>query len=130
MKLRTLAKASAVKSGVISQAEAKTNPYVLKIAMRQLSGWTSAGLGRCIQTLAWADEQSKTNGGDPVYEAKTNPYVLKIAMRQLSGWTSAGLGRCIQTLAWADEQSKTNGGDPVYALERAIILIGSKGREH
>ena len=63
-------------------------------------------------------------------EAKTNPYVLKIAMRQLSGWTSAGLGRCIQTLAWADEQSKTNGGDPVYALERAIILIGSKGREH
>ena len=83
MKLRTLAKASAVKSGVISQAEAKTNPYVLKIAMRQLSGWTSAGLGRCIQTLAWADEQSKTNGGDPV-----------------------------------------------YALERAIILIGSKGREH
>ena len=67
MKLRTVAKASAVKAGTISQAEAKTNPWVLKNAMRQLSGWTSDGLGRCIQTLAWADEQSKTNGGDPVY---------------------------------------------------------------
>ncbi|NMM94328.1 DNA polymerase III subunit delta [Bifidobacterium oedipodis] len=67
MKLRTVAKASAVKSGTISQAEAKTNPWVLKNAMRQLGGWTSQGLGRSIQTLAWADEQSKTNGGDPMY---------------------------------------------------------------
>lgn len=67
MKLRTLAKASAVRSGKISQAEAKTNPWVLKNTMRQLSGWTSDGLSRCIQTLAWADEQNKTNGGDPVY---------------------------------------------------------------
>ena len=49
------------------QAQAKTNPWVLKNAMRQLSGWTSAGLGQCIRMLAWADEQSKTNGGDPVY---------------------------------------------------------------
>ena len=67
MKLRTIAKASAVRSGTISQAEAKTNPWVLKNAMRQLSGWTSAGLAHCIRMLAWADEQSKTNGGDPLY---------------------------------------------------------------
>ncbi len=67
MKLRTLAKASAVRSGVISQAEAKVNPWVLKNSMRQLSGWTSAGLSRCIQKLAWVDEQNKSNGGDPVY---------------------------------------------------------------
>ncbi|PJM73134.1 DNA polymerase III subunit delta [Bifidobacterium primatium] len=67
MKLRTLAKASAVRAGTISQAEAKTNPWVLKNAQRQLSGWTSAGLAHCIGMLAWADEQSKTNGGDPVY---------------------------------------------------------------
>ncbi|WEV68338.1 DNA polymerase III subunit delta [Bifidobacterium sp. ESL0769] len=67
MKLRTLAKASAVRSGSISQAEAKTNPWVLRNATRQLSGWTSEGLSRCIQTLAWADEQNKTNGGDPMY---------------------------------------------------------------
>ncbi|MDF7640898.1 DNA polymerase III subunit delta [Bifidobacterium sp. ESL0784] len=67
MKLRTLAKASAVRSGSISQAEAKTNPWVLRNATRQLSGWTSDGLSRCIQMLAWADEQNKTNGGDPMY---------------------------------------------------------------
>ncbi|WEV63316.1 DNA polymerase III subunit delta [Bifidobacterium sp. ESL0732] len=67
MKLRTLAKASAVRSGSISQAEAKTNPWVLRNATRQLSGWTSDGLSRCIQTLACADEQNKTNGGDPMY---------------------------------------------------------------
>ncbi|KAB8295512.1 DNA polymerase III subunit delta [Bifidobacterium avesanii] len=71
-KLRTLAKASAVKSGVISAAETKTNPWVLRNATRQLDGWTSAGLSRCIQTLAWADEQSKTNGGDPLYALETS----------------------------------------------------------
>ncbi|PLS24501.1 DNA polymerase III subunit delta [Bifidobacterium imperatoris] len=67
MKLRTLAKAAAVKSGTISQAEAKTNPWVLRNATRQLGGWTSAGMSHCIRMLAWADEQSKTNGGDPLY---------------------------------------------------------------
>lgn len=67
MKLRTLAKASAVKSGVISQAESKTNPYILRKSMALLSGWTSVGLGTCIQALADADEQCKTNGGDPIY---------------------------------------------------------------
>jgi DNA polymerase III subunit delta len=66
MKLRTLAKAAAVRSGSISQAEAKTNPWVLKNAMNQLNGWTSDGLSRCIQMLAWVDEQNKT-GGDPMY---------------------------------------------------------------
>ena len=67
MKLRTMAKASAVRSGTISEAEAKTNSWVLKNATRQLPGWTSDGMSRCIQMLAWADEQSKTNGSDPVY---------------------------------------------------------------
>ena len=67
LKLRTLAKASAVRSGFITQAEAKINPWVLNNAKRQLSGWTSDGMARCIRALAWADEQSKTNGGDPIY---------------------------------------------------------------
>ena len=67
-KLRTLAKASAVRSGAIARSEANIkSDYVFKLATRQLSGWSSPGLARCIQTLAWADEQSKTNGGDPVY---------------------------------------------------------------
>ncbi|MBW3092299.1 DNA polymerase III subunit delta [Bifidobacterium sp. 82T10] len=67
MKLRGLAKASAVRAGTISQAEANMNPWVLRNAQRQLGGWTSDGMSRCIRLLAWADEQSKTNGGDPVY---------------------------------------------------------------
>ncbi|MBW3087811.1 DNA polymerase III subunit delta [Bifidobacterium sp. 82T24] len=67
MKLRTMAKASAVRVGTISQSEANINPWVLKNAGRQLSGWSSDGMRRCIGMLAWADEQSKTNGGDPVY---------------------------------------------------------------
>ena len=67
MKLRGLAKASAVRSGTLSMAEAKMNQWVLKNSMRQLGGWTSDGMARCVRMLAWADEQSKTNGGDPVY---------------------------------------------------------------
>lgn len=67
LKMRTLAKAAAVRGGQISQAEARTNPWVLKNAQRQLPGWTSQGLSACIQTLAWADEQCKTNGADPAY---------------------------------------------------------------
>ena len=81
MKLRTLAKASAVRSGVISTAEAKTNPWVLKNAMRQLGGWTSAGLASCIQMLAWADEQSKTNGGDPVYALERSIELIAVKGR-------------------------------------------------
>lgn len=64
-KLRTLAKAAAVRSGTISVAEAGMPGWMLQRA--RLGGWTSAGLSQCIQTLAWADEQSKTNGGDPLY---------------------------------------------------------------
>lgn len=67
LKLRMLAKASAIRSGTISPAEAKASPWQIKAASRQLSGWTSAGLGRCIEALAQADESSKSNGGDPVY---------------------------------------------------------------
>lgn len=64
-KLRGVAKAAAVKSGTISTAEAGMPSWMLKRV--RLGGWTSAGLSACVQMLAWADEQSKTNGGDPVY---------------------------------------------------------------
>ncbi len=67
VKLRTMAKASAVRAGTITAAEAKASPWILRNATRQLGGWTSDGMSRCIQMLAWADEQSKTNGSDPVY---------------------------------------------------------------
>ncbi|WP_125963248.1 DNA polymerase III subunit delta [Bifidobacterium dolichotidis] len=67
MKLRTMAKASAVNSGQITHAEAKMAPWMLRNATKQVRGWTSAGLSRCIRLLAWADEQCKTNGSDPSY---------------------------------------------------------------
>ncbi|MCH4160749.1 MAG: DNA polymerase III subunit delta [Bifidobacterium sp.] len=67
LKLRMLAKAAAIQSGSISQAEAKASPWQIRAASRQLSGWTSAGLGRCIEALAAADESSKSSRGDPVY---------------------------------------------------------------
>ena len=66
-KLRTIAKASAVRSGALTQSEAKIHPWVLKQTMRELPRWTSPGLATCIERLAWADEQCKSNGGDPVY---------------------------------------------------------------
>jgi DNA polymerase-3 subunit delta len=67
LKLRMLAKAAAIKSGSISQAEAKASPWQIRAANRQLPGWTSQGLGRCIEALAVADESSKSSAGDPVY---------------------------------------------------------------
>ena len=64
MKLRTMAKASAVRAP-FPRPRRKRTPWVLKNATRQLSGWTSSGMSACIQMLAWADEQSKTNGSGP-----------------------------------------------------------------
>ncbi|MBT1171808.1 DNA polymerase III subunit delta [Bifidobacterium sp. MA2] len=64
-KLRNVAKASAVKTGAISASEAGMPSWMLKRV--RLGGWTSQGLSNCIRTLAWADEQSKSNGGDPMY---------------------------------------------------------------
>lgn len=74
MKLRTIAKASAVRAGTISQAEAKTNPWVLKNAMRQLGGWTSAGprgIGSVMLALGGGAKQN--DGGEPGICAGTLP---------------------------------------------------------
>lgn len=67
MKLRSLAKASAVRAGSITAAEAKMQPWLIRKTQRQLAGWSSQALGRCVRRLAWADEQCKTNGGDAAY---------------------------------------------------------------
>jgi DNA polymerase-3 subunit delta len=68
MKLRTLGKAAAVQSGTASVAEAKVKPWQLKTANRQLSGWTSDALARCVEAVAHCDEVAKTSGGDAVFE--------------------------------------------------------------
>lgn len=67
LKLRMMGKVSAIESGAISQAEAGASPWQLRSAKRQLRGWTSRGLGRCIEALADADERCKGAGGDPEY---------------------------------------------------------------
>lgn len=66
-KVRCIALAMAVRNGTISQAEAKVNPWALKMAMRQLAGWSSAGVSQCLQSLAWADEQCKGGSSDANY---------------------------------------------------------------
>lgn len=66
-KIRCIALAMSVRNGTISQAEAKVNPWALKMAMRQLAGWNSAGAAKCLQSLAWADEQCKGGSSDANY---------------------------------------------------------------
>lgn len=67
LKLRVLGKQAAIQAGTISTAEAKSAYWQLRDARRQLRGWTSQGLADCIEALAAADEECKTNGGDAEY---------------------------------------------------------------
>lgn len=66
-KVRLIALAMAVRNDTISSAEAKANPWALKMAMRQLAGWSSAGVSKSLQALAWADEQCKGGSSDANY---------------------------------------------------------------
>ena len=66
-KVRVIALAMAIRNGTISSAEAKVNPWALKMAMRQLAGWNNAGVSQCLQSLAWADEQCKGGSSDANY---------------------------------------------------------------
>lgn len=66
-KVRLIALAMAVRNGTISSAEAKANTWALKMAMRQLAGWSSAGVSKSLQALAWADEQCKGGSSDANY---------------------------------------------------------------
>ncbi|WP_018143505.1 DNA polymerase III subunit delta [Alloscardovia criceti] len=66
--LRTLAKLAAVESGQVSRADVGlTNNWVYNKAKRNLRGWNSEGLAHAIQMCAWADEQCKSSGTDPLY---------------------------------------------------------------
>ena len=79
MKLRSMAKASAVRAGTITQAESNMAPWMLRNASKQLPGWTSAGMAQCFSQLAWADEQCKTNGSDPIYALE---HVIELISRK------------------------------------------------
>lgn len=67
VKMRIIAKAIAVKNGEISNAQAKVNPWALKMAMRDLGGWNENGIRRCFKCLAWADEQCKGGASNADY---------------------------------------------------------------
>ncbi|MUH60220.1 DNA polymerase III subunit delta [Bifidobacterium sp. GSD1FS] len=67
LQLRNLAKAAAIRQGDISKHDANINEWALRTANNRLAGWTSQGISNCIQRLAWADEQSKTSGSDPLF---------------------------------------------------------------
>lgn len=68
MKLRTMAKVAG-SNGSGGQLAGKLGmaPWQVDRARKDLQGWTDAGLGRSIETLADADEQVKGLGRDPVY---------------------------------------------------------------
>ena len=65
MKLRTIAKASAVKAGTITQAQAKTNPWVLKNAMRQLSVGPRRDSGSASACSPGRTNRAKPTGATP-----------------------------------------------------------------
>lgn len=67
MKCRQMAKASAVRQGDVNANEVHMKEWMIRNATKQLNGWTSQGLSNVFQHLAWADEQCKTNGADPIY---------------------------------------------------------------
>ena len=65
--MRKLAKAAAVSAGSISVQQAGIPEWQLNRARGHLRGWTGPGMAACFEAWAKADEQCKTNGGDPVY---------------------------------------------------------------
>jgi DNA polymerase III subunit delta len=80
MKIRTMAKVSGTRGGSGQLAgQLGLAPWQIDRARRDLSGWTSEGLGRCIQALAAADENVKGASRDPVYVLET--VVATIAAR-------------------------------------------------
>ncbi len=75
-KIRLIALAIAVRNGTISSAEAKVNPWALKMAMRQIAGWNSSGISKCLQSLAWADEQCKGGASDANYALEKSIMII------------------------------------------------------
>lgn len=64
-KLRDVAKVSAFNAGTIGASELGMPPWRRRYV--RLGGWATPGMAACIRMLAWADEECKTNGGDPMY---------------------------------------------------------------
>jgi DNA polymerase-3 subunit delta len=67
-KIRTMAKVSGTRGSAAEVAKRfGLAPWQVERAIRDLRGWTDAGLGRAIEALADTDAQVKGGGRDPVY---------------------------------------------------------------
>lgn len=67
-KIRTMAKLAGASGGSNALAQRfGLAPWQVDRALRDLRGWTDAGLGRAIEALAETDAQVKGGGRDPVY---------------------------------------------------------------
>ncbi|MCI1915535.1 MAG: DNA polymerase III subunit delta [Bifidobacteriaceae bacterium] len=66
-KLRSMGKAAAIQAGKANAAELRMNGWFLTKATQQVRGWSSEGLGACIEALAHADQEAKSSSGDPVF---------------------------------------------------------------
>jgi DNA polymerase III subunit delta len=68
--LRNLARVAGVRRTVRPEDVARDlgiAPFQVRKARGQLSGWSPAGVAQAITTVAYADEQIKGGGADPVY---------------------------------------------------------------
>ncbi|MCI1983777.1 MAG: DNA polymerase III subunit delta [Bifidobacteriaceae bacterium] len=65
--LRSMGKAAAIAAGKANAAELRMNGWILTRATQQVRGWSSEGLGACIEALAHADQEAKSTSGDPVF---------------------------------------------------------------
>jgi len=66
-KLRTLGKVSAMQAGRYNPADLHLPGWLRAKAETQLRGWSSEGLGLCVEALSHADFEAKSTSGDPVY---------------------------------------------------------------
>ena len=66
-RLRTLAKAAAVRSGLVSARESGVNDWQLRNLQTDLRRWSPAALGAAISAVAAADAEVKGASRDPVY---------------------------------------------------------------
>ncbi|WP_029253695.1 DNA polymerase III subunit delta [Paraoerskovia marina] len=75
MKLRALAKVSAMRGGVTAR-ELGLAPWQVDRARKELRGWTPDGLAEAIGAVARADAEVKGGGRDPVYAVERAVLVI------------------------------------------------------
>lgn len=65
--MRTLIKIIGLHESVINAQTAKIQPWLMRSMGKYAKDWNSERISYCMEKLAWADEQCKIGGGDPLY---------------------------------------------------------------